>query len=478
MKSIWKQTTSPKPREALSRDITAEAAVIGGGMAGCLTALLLQQHGIETVVLEADRIGSGQTGGTTAKITAQHGLHCTKLIRDFGLEKARQYVRANQQAIGMYREIVRRHHIDCGFREAPAVLYSAFQIDQLREEETAARQLGIDTVFTTETELPFPVSGALRMERQAQFHPLQFLEAIADRLQIYEQTRAVRVQGNTIRTERGNVTAKHIIFASHFPVVTLQGAYPLRLHQERSYVLALEEAPPLRGMYFGIDPGGLSLRTHDRFLLLGGGGHRTGKAAGDSYAILRQQAARFWPDSREAAHWSAQDCMPLDGVPYIGRLCLSAPNRYVATGFQKWGMTSSMVAAVRISDLICGTHTMAHDIFSPQRFPVSASANQLGSNALESAKGLGRTCFSRPKRSVAAVARGEGAIVMRKGKKIGVYRDEHGNIFPVSVRCPHLGCALAWNPAERSWDCPCHGSRFDIYGNLLDNPAQTDIALP
>lgn len=478
MESIWHQTTTSSPHEPLSCDIRTEAAVIGGGLAGCLTAYILQERGIETVVLEADRIGGGQTGHTTAKITVQHGLRYAKLIKDFGMDKAKQYALANQQAITLYKELIQKKQIDCAFTELPSYLYTAFQTDVLRREEAAAKQLGIDAVFTTETTLPFPVVGALRMEHQAQFHPLQFLQAIAADLTIYEQTRAIKVQGHQIHTNHGVVTAKHIIFATHFPFVTVRGAYPIRLHQERSYVLALEHAVQPDGMYFGIDPGGVSLRPYGRFLLFGGGSHRTGKnSSGDIYSILRQQAARYWPESRETAHWSAQDCIPLDGVPYIGRLCPTAPNWYVATGFQKWGMTSAMVAAVRISDLICGTHTMAHEIFSPQRFPVLASAKQLGSNAAESVKGIGLRFFSMPKQDAEALPCGHGGIVTLNGKKIGVYKDETGALFPVSAHCPHLGCQLEWNPNELSWDCPCHGSRFDIHGKLLDNPAQEDISL-
>ncbi|MGI6013771.1 MAG: FAD-dependent oxidoreductase [Oscillospiraceae bacterium] len=478
MESIWKQAGGQRARDPLQHDIETEAAVIGAGLAGCLTAYFLQRRGVETVVLEADRIGSGQTGHTTAKITVQHGLRYETLIQKLGMERARQYAAANQQAIQYYREIIRTQDIACALTEMPAYLYTTSQPDLLKREEQAARRLGIDAVFTTETALPFPVAGALRMDHQAQFHPLQFLNAIAAKLEIYEQTRAHTVHGNQIQTDRGTVTAKHIVFATHFPFLTVRGLYPLRMYQERSYVLALEQAAQPDGMYLGIDPDGLSLRPYDRFLLLGGKSHRSGKnPCGGAYAMLRQQAVQNWPGCREVAHWSAQDCMPLDGVPYIGQLCATTPNWYVATGFQKWGMTSAMVAAMRLCDLICDTHLIDHDVFSPQRITISASAKNLGTNSLEAVKGIGMTCLSIPKQSLEQLPPGHGGIVRWQGKKVGVYKDKGGKIFPVHVRCPHLGCQLAWNPDELSWDCPCHGSRFDIHGKLLDNPAQEDLTI-
>lgn len=478
MESIWYQTADLTPRDPLRQDLETEVAVIGAGLTGCLTAYFLQQQGIPVIILEADRIGSGQTGHTTAKITLQHGPCYHKLIQNFGLDRAKQYAVANQNAIVQYRELIHRRHIACAFTELPAYLYTAFQVDLLRREEAAAQQLGIHAEFTANPALPFPVAGALRFEAQAQFHPLQFLNAIAADLTIYEQTRALTVHKHKIETTRGTVTAKHIVFATHFPFLTVRGAYPLRMYQERSYLLALEQASLPDGMYLGIDPGGFTLRPYDRFVLFGGGSHRTGKnTAGGIYSILRQHASRYWPESREVAHWSAQDCMPLDGVPYIGQVASERPNWYVATGFQKWGMTSAMVAALRICDMICETHHTDYDLFSPQRTFVAASAKNLGTNSLEAIKGIGLTYFSMPKQSADQLPRGHGGIVTLHGKKVGVYKDADGKLFPVSVRCPHLGCQLEWNPDESSWDCPCHGSRFDIHGKLLDNPAQEDLTI-
>lgn len=477
MESIWSKTAEIPARPRLEGDLKVEAAVIGGGMAGVLTAWQLRQKGVEAVVLEARRLGSGQTKNTTAKITAQHGLIYAKLIETLGEEAARQYARANTRAIEEYRRVVEAEGIDCAFEDRPAYLYSTVTDDAVREEARAAASLGIDAAFTGETSLPFPVKGAVRFNRQAQFHPLRFLEGAARNLTVYEDTRVLKVAGGRIETEQGTVEARHIVFATHYPFVNFPGYYFLRQHQERSYVIALEGAAELDGMYRGTDPGALSFRNVGSCLLLGGENHRTGEnSAGGRYRALREQGERLFPKSREVAHWSAQDCMTLDGVPYIGRYAAaSEPDWYVATGFQKWGMTSSMVAAMVISDLITGRENPDAAVFDPGRFHLAASAQNLWEDGKQTVKGLSRQIFSPPRADLDALPPGHGGVVDCDGEKVGVYKNEDGEIFMVSTRCPHLGCQLEWNPDEKSWDCPCHGSRFDPLGRLIDNPAQENL---
>lgn len=476
MESIWSKTTEPSERAPLSGDLTAEAAVIGGGMAGILTAYFLQQRGIKTVVLDAGRIGGGQTKNTTAKITAQHGLIYHKLLQSFGEEKARQYASANQLAIAAYRGLISENKIACHFENLPAFLYSTHETEELEREALAAAQLGIAAELTTATALPFPVAGALKFSEQAQFHPLEFLYAIAKKLTVFEHTRAKGVDCDRIATDNGTVTAKHIVFACHYPFLNVPGYFFARMHQERSYVLALENAARLDGMYLGVGGDSLSFRNSGGQLLLGGGGHRTGEnRAGGRYASLREQAKLFWPKSFEAAHWSAQDCMPLDSVPYIGQFSSSSAGWYVATGFQKWGMTSSMVSAMLLSDQIAGIENPNAPVFSPQRFSPSASAKAFLADSLQAVAGLSRQVFTPPRAALEALPNGHGGVVEHEGQKVGVYRDEDGALWVVSTRCPHLGCQLEWNPDEKSWDCPCHGSRFDYKGVLIDGPAQENL---
>lgn len=477
MQSIWSRTVDVPPRKPLMGDMEAEAVVIGGGMAGILIAYFLRQRGIEAVVLEAGTVGSGQTKNTTAKITSQHGLIYHKLLETLGEETARAYAEANQRAVWEYKRIIRERGVDCCFEQKPAFLYSLEETEPLIQEAEAASRLGIDAMFTTDTELPFPVKGAVRFEGQAQFHPLQFLYALAPEIPVYEHTRVQTVEGNRIRTKGGNVTAKHIVFATHYPFLNLPGYYFMRMHQERSYVLALQNAARLEGMYLGVDKtSGWSLRNAGELLLFGGANHRTGEnRSGGRYRLLREKARELWPDSKEIACWSAQDCMTLDSVPYIGTFSESTPHWYVATGFQKWGMTSSMVSAMLLSDLITGRENPWQKAFSPQRFTPGASAKSLLEDSLHAVRDLSRRVFAPARADIEALPPGHGGVVERDGEKVGVYRDETGQVYVVSIRCPHLGCQLEWNPDEKSWDCPCHGSRFDYKGNLIDNPAQEDL---
>ena len=475
MESIWSRTEQTEARPPLDGDITVDAAVIGGGMAGILTAYFLKEAGLDVCVLEAERVGSGQTKNTTAKITSQHGLIYGMLIEKFGQEKAHQYAEANQRAIKRFGNIIRKHRISCEFEEKDAYLYSVLDAEPLRQEAEAAKHAGIDAGFVTETTLPFAVKGAVRFAGQAQFHPLKFLNAIAKELPVYERTKVQKIKENRVVTDRGTVTAKHIIMAAHYPFINAPGFYFTRMHQERSYVLALEQAANVDGMYLGVDAGGYSFRNSGEYLLLGGGNHRTGEnSGGGKYAALREKAAEWYPDSREAAYWSAQDCMTLDGVPYIGQFAESTPSMYVVTGFGKWGMTTSMAAAEIIAELVMD-NSHPYPVFSPQRFVLSASAKTMLEDGLQAVKGLGRSAFSLPRGAVEDLPRGHGGVVEYNGLKAGVYRTEEGELFVVDARCPHLGCQLEWNPDEKSWDCPCHGSRFDFKGNLIDNPAEKDL---
>ena len=471
--SIWLRSVEIPGRAPLKRDLSADAVVIGAGMAGVLIADRLRAQGVRAVVLEARRIGSGQTMGTTAKITSQHGMIYHGLVERIGREAAQQYATAQQRAIREYAEMIRDRGIDCDFQEAPAYLYSGMHAEPLRLEAEAAASLGIDAQFTRETELPFPVAGAVRFDGQARFHPLRFLRAVSEDLEIYEETPAVSVSDHEVRTPGGTVRAEHIIFATHYPFVNVPGWYFMRMHQERSYVLALHSEWQPEGMYYGVDPGGLSLRTTEGLLLLGGENHRTGEnSQGGRYETLRGRAESLFPGCREAACWSAQDCMTLDGMPYIGQYAASAPSWHVATGFGKWGMTNAMVAAMLIADTVAGHAPDWSAVFSPSRFRLSLSAQNLATDTAHAFRGIARELLTLPEATLEELPKGHGGIVDVDGRKAGVYKDEHGECHVVDPRCPHLGCQLAWNPDEKSWDCPCHGSRFAYDGSLIDNPAQ------
>lgn len=477
MQSLWSSETKLKAREPLKGDMSIDTAVIGGGMAGLLIAYFLNQNGIKCAVFEARKIASGQTKNTTAKITCQHGLKYHSLIKDFGITKAKQYAQANLKAIDEFERIIKTENISCGFERLPSYLYTQNNSELLLEEAKAARLAGIPELLTDKTSLPFRTKLALKFENQAQFDPLKFIEAISKDLDIYENTMVKAIENNNLVTDRGIVSAGNIVVATHFPFINTPGYYFMRMHQERSYVVALENTPKLDGMYYGIDRNGLSFRNSGDYLLLGGGSHRTGENPdGGKYSRLETAARHYYPHSKQAFKWSAQDCMPLDGVPYIGRFSSSLPNVYVATGFQKWGMSSSMISAMIISEMIAGGEN-PYEIFSPQRFKVSASAKALMNETGHSVKGLSKNVLRFPDKAAAEIPKGHGGIVEYKGKKVGVYKDEEGKVYAVSNKCPHLGCQLEWNPDEKSWDCPCHGSRFDYRGRLIDNPAMRNLSI-
>lgn len=460
MESIWQKEVSFQTRSALNKDEMADVVVIGAGITGLLTAYFLRKKGIQAVVLEADRICGGQTKGTTAKITSQHNLIYERLIRCYGEEKARHYAMMNEWAIGEYERIVNEKHIDCDFARCSACLYSCIEAEALQKEAEAAKQLGISARFKTECELPIMVKGVLEFQNQARFHPLKFLKEIEKGLTIYEETPVEKVEhhgmgNNKVITKHGTVAAGKVIFACHFPFVNLPGYYFARMHQERSYAIAFENALCPSDCYLGIDPDGYSFRTEGNWLILGGGSHRTGEnKQGGRYEMIRKKAGELFPGCREVSRWSAQDCITLDHIPYIGAFDKKAQDWFVATGFGKWGMTSAMVSARVLAEMVDGKEIPQADIFSTER-QISALAMK------EFAVNTGITVSNFTKQAVSLKRTESGTADQRA--------------FEVSIRCPHLGCKLSWNPDENTWECPCHGSRFDYRGRLLDHPAQAGI---
>ena len=476
MESIWSKSCQLPPRPRLERDIRTEIAVIGAGMVGLLCAHTLAQAGHQVVVLEAGRMASGQTRNTTAKITSQHGLIYQELEDSLGFEAAAAYGAANQAAIREYRRLTETLEIDCDFEPCSAYVYGA-DVNVLAREAEAAKRLGLPAELVREPKTPLPAAAVVRFSDQAQFHPLKFLRAIAQPLTVYEQTPEQDVKNTVLRTPHGTVRAERVIFACHYPFPRLPGLYFTRLHQERSYVLALETDVRADGMWIGADGEKLSLRRWQNLLLLGGGGHRTGEnRSGGQYDMLRQKARELFPGVKEVAHWSAQDCVTPDGNPCIGQYSAGRPRWYVATGFGKWGMSTSMVAAQLMKKLLGGERSAEADLFDPGRrgAGVLAGLSKEGGHAV---KGLGRSFFSIPKSVADQLPPGHGGVVRLRGKKVGAYRAEDGTLYTVNIRCPHLGCQLEWNPEEKSWDCPCHGSRFDYQGNLISGPAQSDVKL-
>lgn len=476
MESVWSKSCKFRKREVLNRDIKADVLIIGAGISGILTAYMLKQNGRDVILIDAAEVASGNTKNTTAKITSQHNLIYHKLISEFGEEKARQYAKANELAIKKYKEIIEEREIECDFEPKSSYIYSLNEVNSLREEVDAANKVGIDAEFVEKVNLPFEIKGAIKFNNQAQFNPLKFLKDISHDLVIYENTRAIEIKKDLVITNKGNITANHIVVATHYPIMNTPGYYFLRMHQERAHVIALENVNDVDGMYIDLDKDGYSFRSYNNLLLLGGVKQRTGENEdGGNYDKLREVAKELYPKSKEKYHWSAQDCMTIDGIPYIGKYSDETPNIYVATGFNKWGMTSSMVSAMIISDMILENENDFSEIFSPKRFDLSLSINNLTKDIGETAKNFIAQKIYIPSSKIEHIRNGHAGIVEYNGEKVGVYKDNEGKEFIVSTKCSHLGCQLHWNADELTWDCPCHGSRFDYKGRLIGSPATKDL---
>lgn len=430
MDSIWTENINMPHFQTLKGNIKTDVLIIGGGITGILCAYFLQKHGIDYVLAEGRTICSGTTKNTTAKITSQHGLIYHELLKNFGIERAKLYLEANQESVKRYAELCK--HIECDFQQKTSYVYSMDHRKKLEKEAWALGIMGYPIKFSETTELPFSVAGAIGFPDQAQFHPLKFLSQISGNLKIYEHTFVKELKEKEAVTENGNITFQKIIFATHFPIDNKHGMYFLKLYQHRSYVIALKNAKEFNGMYVDDAKEGMSFRNYKNLLLIGGGGHRTGKKGGN-WIELRNFAETYYPEAREYSFWAAQDCMTLDQVPYVGKYSNRMVECYVATGFRKWGITSAMTAAMILTDMVLEKKSPYEEIYNPSRNMVKP---QLLFNTCESIKNL-----------------------LTISKK----------------RCPHMGCALKWNSAEHSWDCPCHGSRFDETGVLLNNPANGDL---
>ncbi|MBE6975946.1 MAG: FAD-dependent oxidoreductase [Ruminococcaceae bacterium] len=415
----------------LENDTKTDVLIIGGGMAGLLTAFMLTQAGVNNLLIDADRICHGVTRNTTAKITSQHGLIYQKLVDQFDYDTAGLYYQANEDAIGEYRRLCKE--IPCEFENQSAYVYARGSEKRLEREMQVLQKIGIPFDAVQSTALPLPTKGAVRFRKQAQFHPLRFAAVIAKNLNIREQTKFLSFDGEDVITDRGVIRAKRIVVATHFPILNKHGSFFLKMYQQRSYVLALKAANGISGMYRDAAEDGLSLRSYGEYLLLGGGSHRTGKPS-EGWRPLEIAADKYFPGAVKVRQWATQDCITLDGMPYIGQYSKRTPNLYVATGFNKWGMTGSMISATVLSKLLQGQDDPYGGLFSPSR---SILRKQLLVNGVSSAVNL---------------------------------------LTPTKPRCPHLGCALKWNTHEHSWDCPCHGSRFTEDGKLLDNPATGDLS--
>ncbi|MFI5774326.1 FAD-dependent oxidoreductase [Streptomyces sp. NPDC051658] len=489
--SYWMATAPGIQWLALDTDTTADVAVIGAGMAGLSTAWELTRAGRNVVLLEADRVAAGVSGYTTAKLTAAHSLVYERLRRTRGREGARQYARSQQAAVDRVASVATELGIDCDFERSSALTFTTDpQGRALCEAEAeAAAEAGLDAGLVTETDLPFPVVAAVRVTHQAQFHPRKYLLALADDItarggSIHERTRVTGLtEGSPCRltTERGTtITAKDVVVATHYPVFD-RALHFARLSPRRELVVAAplpaSEAPA--HMYITDDMGKRSVRTAPldegrRLLIVTGEDHTPG--TGDSRErFLRLDAWMHdhFPVGDTAYRWAAQDNDVSDGVPLVGPFHPGARHVYVATGFGGWGMSGGTMAGQLLASTLTGVEPEWAGLYDPRRLwsTVREGAALLKQQAEVARHFVGDRLRTTHVDSVAEIAPGSGSVVRVEGRRCAVYRDEDGAVHAVSARCTHLGCLVAFNEAETAWECPCHGSRFGVDGEVLNGPA-------
>jgi glycine/D-amino acid oxidase-like deaminating enzyme/nitrite reductase/ring-hydroxylating ferredoxin subunit len=465
-----------------------DVAVLGGGITGISTALLLKRAGMTVAVVEADRVGAGVTGHTTAKLSSLHGLVYSQLASKFGDDGARAHGEANQAGIEQIAQWVEEESIECDFRRKPNYTYASSR-DSLRDiekEVDVAQRVGLPASYTEEADLPYPIAGAVRFDDQAEFHPRLFLLALAalipgDGSHVFEKTRATGVsEGRPCRvdTTGARLTAGSVVVATHFPFLD-RGLYFARMHPERSYALGVRvRGGTPQGMYISAEQPTRSIRSHPtadgEILIVGGEGHKTGQG-GDTltrYQTLERFAREHWDVESIEYQWASQDNETVDHVPYIGQFAPLSRRLYAATGFKKWGLAQGVAAAMILEDLLLGRENPWASLYDPKRMkPLAAAKDLVKENVNVAGHLVGDRVTKRGGRDAKDLAPGEADIAHLDGEKVAAFCDEDGTLHAVSPVCTHLGCQVNWNSGDGSWDCPCHGSRFSPDGEILHGPA-------
>ena len=499
MNSYWIESVKSEKEEfpKLEKNEKADVCIIGGGLTGITTAYYLSKTNLRVVVLEKYRICEHTSGNTTAKITSQHDLFYDYLIQSQGKEKAKQYLEANEQAIKNIASIIQEEKIDCDFERQDNYVYTLKQDDviKIKKEVEAVNSLGFPAKFVTDVELPFRTLGAIKFTNQAQFNPSKYVNGLVkvmkqkETVTIFENTKVVDLKNaensasyNVITEDGHIVTAKHVVLATHYPIINVPGYYFLKMYQEMSYVIGVETDKPLfQGMYINTERPTVSFRTAKQdgkdLLLIGGMGYKTGerKDISDSYTNLEAIAKQYYPDCKIVYRWCTEDCISLDKIPYIGEFSNLMPNVYVGTGYKKWGMTTSNVAANIITDKILGKQNPYEEVFTSTRMEPIKNHQEVGNMLKEVATSWTVEKLKIPEEKLQDIKKGEGGLIEFEDKKVGAYRDEGGKVYLVKPVCSHLGCELTWNNLEKTWDCPCHGSRFNYKGKSIYDPSIKDL---
>lgn len=489
--SLWISTDKQKKREKLKSRIETEICIIGGGLTGITTGYYLSKNNKKVVVLEKNTIGSHTSGNTTGKITSQHGLFYNYLEESIGKEFARDYYNANQEAIKNIKEIIDNENIKCDFEQQDAYVITQDEKDltKIKDEVRTVNLIEGEAEYIKKFDnqiSKLEPLGGIRFPNQAQFNSYKYINALANIIEendgkIYEDSKVFSVDkendGYCIKTEDGEVYSKYVVIASHYPIINFPGFYFMKMYQETSYLIAVETNEELfDGMFITNSDPIISLRTAiyngKRIVIIGGQKHKTGeeRILKYSYNELEKIAKKIFPDAKVLFRWNAEDCITLDKIPYIGEFSKMMPNVYVGTGYKKWGITTSNIAGKIISDKILGIDNKYEEIFDSRRIKPIKNYKELTNMVKEVGESLVLKRIKKSHKDLKDLNNDEGKIIEIEGEKLGVYKTKEGEIYAIRPYCSHLGCQLTFNDLDKTWDCPCHGSKFNYKGENLYDP--------
>lgn len=496
MKSIWNMSVPEilSQHNTLDSDLSCDIAIIGGGLTGISCAYYLAKQGLKVIILEKNHLMSKTSGNTTAKITAQHDLFYKYLIDTFGTDTAKKYLDCNLEALKNIKTIIDDEHIDCDFEYQNSYVFTQSKtfVHDIENEVKSLHSIGYHAKLLNN--IPLPIDGvlsAIAFPDQAQFNPRKYAQGLCRSIinnkgLIFENSKVTNIQKThdyySIKANNFTIKCKYTILACRYPFINIPGFYFLKMYQTLSYCAAYNfDGNAFLGMYINAENPTLSARIAQYdgkdVLVLSGCSHKTGKDSGVSnpYDTLSSFAHSIYPNAKIITTWSTEDSVSLDKLPYIGQFSTFMPNAYVATGFKKWGMAFSNAAANMITDEILGKKNKFADIFNATRVHPIENKEEMGNMLKESTSSILLKKFSLPNDTILSLANDEGKIVEYEGNKVGVYKDSQGKIYKVKPICTHLGCEVSWNQADRTWDCPCHGSRFNYDGKLLYGPALKNL---
>lgn len=493
MESFWEEEIKKHQEfESVKNNIDVSVCIIGGGLTGLSTSYYLSKK-VSVAVVEKDRICSHTSGKTTGKITSQHGLFYEYLINSENKEFAKKYLKANEKAIDNIENIIKESQGECDFEREDAYVFTMQEtkVDQIKNEQASVDKIDKEkSEFVKQVLLPLEIAGAIKFRNQAKFHPVKYGYILANSImnnngRVFENSKVTDIKRENgkyiVSVNRNKIIADYVVIATRYPIVNVPGYHFLKMYQSTSYAVMADVKKELfNGMYISTEVPNISFRTvkdgERKLLLAVGFDYKTGKEdLKDGYQRLETVIRKMYPDAEILYKWSAEDCISLDKIPYIGEISVMKTNMYIATGFNKWGITSSNIAANIITDDILGNENEYKDIFKSTRLQPIKNRQEVGNMLKEVNKSLIASRFKITKNELKDIKIGEGKIVNINNTKVGVYKSQTGEVFKIRPYCAHLGCELYFNNIDKTWECPCHGSKFSYDGKLIEVPSNKDL---